>query len=102
MSSIVMPEKIIRIIDRLEAGEEIEAKLSQVVENELRRRLARYELTDRLFRKKYDMTLKEFEKNEMVKKLGYSFEVENDYHDWDMAIDGIKTLSRDLEELRSS
>jgi hypothetical protein len=51
MSVIAMPEKIVRIIDRLEAGEEIEAKLGQVVENELRRRLARYELTDRLFRK---------------------------------------------------
>lgn len=41
MSSIAMPEKIVRIIDRLETGGEIEAKFSQVVENELRRRLAR-------------------------------------------------------------
>jgi len=102
MSIIAVPEKIVQIIDHLETGEEIEAKLSQVVENELRRRLARYELTDRLFRKKYGMTLEEFEKNEMVKKLGYSFEVESDYHDWDMAIDGIETLRRDLEELQGS
>ncbi len=102
MSVIAMPEKIVRIIDRLETGGEIEAKLGKVVENELRRRLARYELTDRLFQKKYGMTLDEFEKNEMVKKLGYSFEVESDYHDWDMAIDGIETLRRDLEELRGS
>jgi hypothetical protein len=102
MSVIAVPEKIVRIIDRLEAGEEIGAKLGRVVENELRRRLARYELTDRLFRKKYSMTFEEFEKNEMVKKLSYSFEVESDYHDWDMAIDGIETLRRDLEELRSS
>lgn len=101
MSSIVMPEKIVRIIDRLEAGEEIEAKLGQVVENELRRRLARYELIDRLFRKKYGMTFGEFEENEMVTKLSYSFEVESDYHDWDIAIDGIKTLSRDLKEIQS-
>jgi hypothetical protein len=102
MSVIAMPEKIVRIIDRLEAGEEIEAKLGQVVENELRRRLARYELTDRLFQKKYSMTFEEFERNEMVKKLSYSFEVESDYHDWDMAIDGIETLRRDLKELRTS
>ena len=73
-----------------------------MVENELKRRLARYELTDRLFRKKYGMTLDEFEKNEMVKKLGYSFDVESNYHNWDMAIDGIKALHRDLEEIRSS
>jgi len=102
MSSVAIPKKIVQIIDRLEAGEEIETKLGLVVENELRRRLSRYELTDRLFRKKYGMTLEEFEKNEMVKKLGYSFEVESDYHDWDMAIDGIETLRRDLEELRSA
>jgi stress response protein SCP2 len=102
MSVIAMPEKIVRIIDRLETAGEIEAKLGQVVANELRRRLARYELTDRLFRRKYGLTFEEFEKNEMVKKLGYSFEVESDYHDWDMAIDGIETLRRDLEELRSS
>jgi len=73
-----------------------------MVENELKRRLARYELTDHLFRKKYGVTFDEFERNEMVKKRGYSFEVESDYHDWDMAIDGIKTLHRDLEEIRSS
>ena len=73
-----------------------------MVENELKRRLARYELTDHLFRKKYGMTFEEFERDEMVKKLGYSFEVESDYHGWDMAIDGIKTLRRDLEGLRSS
>jgi hypothetical protein len=47
------------------------------------------------------MTLDEFEKSEMVKELGYSFEVESDYHDWDMALDGIKMLRRDLEEIRS-
>jgi len=73
-----------------------------VVENELKRRLARYELTDRIFRQKYGMTFEEFERNEMVKKLGYSFEVESDYHDWDMAMDGIETLRRGLEEIRSS
>jgi len=73
-----------------------------MVENELKRRLARYELTDHLFREKYGMSFEEFEKNQMVKKLGYSFDVESDYHDWDMAIDGIETLRRDLEEIRSS
>jgi hypothetical protein len=96
-----MSEKLLRIIDRLEAGEDIETKLSKMVENEIRRRLARYELTNSLLQKKYGMTFDEFERREMVKKLGYSFEVENDYHDWDMAIDGIKMLRQDLEELQS-
>jgi len=101
MSVIAMSEKLLRIIDRLEAGEDIETKLSKMIENEIRRRLARYELTNSLLQKKYGMTFDEFERREMVKKLGYSFEVENDYHDWDMAIDGIKMLRQDLEELQS-
>ncbi len=100
MSSILMPEPLVRVIDRLEAGDELESKLYRLVENEIRRRLARYEWTDRALQEKYGMTFEEFERNEMVKKLGYSFEVENDYHEWDMAIDGIETLRRYLEELR--
>ena len=55
-----------------------------------------------LVQKKYGMTLDGFEITEMVKELNYSFEAESDYHDWDMAVDGIKTLRRDLEEIRSS
>jgi len=101
MSAIRMPEPLVRVIDRLEASGELESKLRRLVENEIRRRLARYEWIDRVFQKKYGMTFEEFERNEMVKKLGYSFEVENDYHEWDMAIDGIETLRRDLEELQA-
>ncbi|MBC7227854.1 MAG: hypothetical protein H5T61_11580 [Thermoflexales bacterium] len=102
MSTIAVSERLIRIIDRLETGDQWETKLSRVLENEIRRRLARYEWIDRFYQKKYGMTFEEFERNEMVKKLGYSFEVETDYHEWDMAIDGITTLRQELEELWSN
>ena len=36
----------------------------------------------------------------MLEKLGYFFEAENDYHDWDMAIDGIDFLRKELKKLR--
>jgi hypothetical protein len=32
----------------------------------------------------------------MVKKLNYSFEVESDFCDWEMAISGIRYLKKDL------
>jgi len=38
----------------------------------------------------------------MVKKLDYSFEVESDHQDWDLAVDGIQTMQRRLNELRAS
>jgi hypothetical protein len=64
--------------------------------------LARYQLADRLFTHKYGMSLAQFEARDMVKKLDYSFEVESDHQDWDLAVDGIQTMQRRLNELRAS
>lgn len=71
-----------------------------VVDYELRRRLARYQLSDRLLRDKYGMTLEEFEAAEVVKQHGYSFEVENDHQDWDQVVYSIRTIERQLTALR--
>ena len=93
-------ERIERFIDTLEWGdEELEYKLSKILENEFRRRLNRYLLTDRLLRKKYHMSFAEFRDKEQVKKENYSFEAETDFCDWEMAITGIKCLREDLAEL---
>lgn len=51
------------------------------------------------FRRLSWMTLEEFEKSEVVKKKGYSFEVESDYHDWDSTLDAMGTLQKDMEDL---
>ncbi len=74
--------------------------MARLAEQELRRRLARYQLSDRLFREKYGMTLEEFEAAEIVRQRGYSFEVENDHQDWDQAVDGIRTIESQLTALR--
>lgn len=49
--------------------------MEQLAEQELRRRLTRYQLSDRLFREKYGMTLEEFEAADIVRQHGYSFAV---------------------------
>ncbi|OGB90461.1 hypothetical protein A2625_00740 [candidate division WOR-1 bacterium RIFCSPHIGHO2_01_FULL_53_15] len=90
-------EKIAKDFD-LTGNELIKESLA----SELRRRIAAYKFTDYLLAKKYRMTLTDFEKKKIIKKKSHSFEVEEDYHNWDQAIDGIKTIERDLKLLESS
>ncbi len=99
MELTAISDKVIGVINELEQGETLEVKLAHLAEHEIRRRLARYQLTDHIFREKYGMSLEEFEATEMVKKLNYSFEAESDHQDWDLAVDGIKMLQRQLEAL---
>jgi len=60
--------------------------------DEIRRRMNRYELVARRFRHKYSMRFEEFRKRRVVEKQGYSFEVESDYCDWEMAVTGLAAL----------
>ncbi|HID61124.1 MAG TPA: hypothetical protein EYP49_00030 [Anaerolineae bacterium] len=72
MRVTAISDKVIDVINELEEGETLEVKLARLAEYEIRRRLARYQLTDRIFREKYGMPLEEFEASEIVKKLNYS------------------------------
>ncbi len=71
----------------------------QLVINELRRRLAEYKLMDKTFRERYKMDFDEFKKERVVEKSGHSFQVEEDYCDWELALDGIETISAELKKL---
>ncbi|MFH1362344.1 MAG: hypothetical protein ABIH69_06815 [bacterium] len=87
-------EKIARDFD-LTKEELIEESLKA----EIRRRLAGYKFVDYTLSKKYEMNFSLFERKKIVKKKNFSFAVENDYHNWDQAIDGIETLEKDLRML---
>jgi len=97
--SMVVTAETMQIVQWLEPRKDADSALRRVLENEIRRRLAAYELTDRTFRSKYGMTLVEFEAADIVEKHGYSFEVENDHQEWDQAVDGIETLRDVLRKL---
>lgn len=99
MESISLSERVLSVIGELSPGDSLEAKVTRLAENELRRRLARYQLTDRQFRAKYGMSLEEFEAGGVVAQMDYSFEVESDHQDWDLALDGIQSTERQLMEL---
>jgi hypothetical protein len=94
----MVPTKIVdKIAEDFDlTGDEL---IKESLVSELRRRIAAYKFTDYLLSKKYGMTFTDFEKKNVVKKKSYSFEVEEDYHNWDQAIDGIKTIEKDLKLL---
>jgi hypothetical protein len=74
-------------------------ELKDVLKRDYLRRLNRYRMTDNFFRKKYGMDFEGFEKTKVVEKTGYTFEVESDAQEWELAIDGIKTMEKRLKEL---
>lgn len=93
-------DEIANYVKELFPNETTDNKIKRLIENEFIRRLAQYQHTIKIMQKKYDMDFATFKTTDMVTKKGYSFEVENDFCDWEMALDGIKTNARKLKELR--
>ncbi len=102
MEQITISERVLDILDALEPNTTVETQIAHLAEGELQRRLARYQLRDRLFQEKYGMSLAVFEERAMVKQHDYSFEVESDHQDWDLALDGMRSIERQLAALRGS
>lgn len=97
MVPIKLMEKIARDFDLTK-----EKLIEESLESEIRRRLAAYKFTDYILSKKYGLSFKEFEKKKIIAKKKYSFEVEQDYYNWDQSSDGIRTLEEDLKMLKKT
>ncbi len=80
-------------------NEMTEDELKEVLRRDYLRRLTRYRMTDDLYRKKYGMDFKGFQRENVVEKQNYTFEVESDAQEWELAVDGIKTVEKKLKEL---
>ena len=94
MNSITLKE-----LEGILEEDPIDKLIVKALINELRRKLSEYILIDREMRKKYGMSFEEFKAKNLVKEKGYSFEVENDYCDWELVVDGIKTIKEKIEKL---
>ena len=90
---------VLKEIEEILEERPIDKLIVKVLINELRRKLSEYILIDEMMRKKYGMGFEEFKAKNIVKEKGYSFEVESDYCDWELAIDGIKTIKEKIEKL---
>lgn len=66
--------------------------------NELVRWLNRYQLTDRTLSEKYRMSFETVKAQNLGQELGYTYEVESDFWDWEMAQDGMEMIQVMLSE----
>ncbi|MEK7729217.1 MAG: hypothetical protein AAB354_12450 [candidate division KSB1 bacterium] len=54
---------------------------------------------DELMRQKYGMSFDDFGQRNVVAEQNFSWEVESDSQDWELALDGTRTMDRKLGEL---
>ena len=92
-------EKTTKIHNIIIPEGDIDYKVRKILREDIKRKLAEFQLIDNRFQKKYGMSLDEFEKKNIIKVKGFSFEVESDYHEWDSAMDAIKTLRAKIKDL---
>jgi len=100
-TTIMVSDEVARHLDNLSLGRanNTTEKLRALLEAEYRRQLTRYSLTDRQLRQKYGMSFEEFERQQLTKLYGYTWDVESDAMAWETAVDGICTIQRQLHEL---
>lgn len=73
--------------------------MKKIILSELKRRLAEYRLLDKKMCNLYGMPFAEFKKQKTVEKNNHSFRIEEDYCDWELAIDGIQSVTAELKKL---
>lgn len=78
-----------------------EDDLKDAILSEYKRKLTLYKLTDEKFRKKYGMSFEEFDKKNIVKEKGFSWEFESDAIEWEHAIEGIRYINSKLKEIET-
>ena len=76
-----------------------EDEIESLLMRDYMRRLTRYRMTDDFFKKKYAMDFAEFERKSLIREKNYSFEVESDAQEWELALDGIKSIENKLKEI---
>lgn len=92
-------EKTTKILDLIIPEGDLDYKVRKILREDIKRKLTEFQIIDNRFLKKYGMTLDEFEEKNIIKEKGFSFEAESDYHEWDSAVDAIKTLKAKIEDL---
>jgi hypothetical protein len=98
---ITRSEEMVNITRRLVSEENIEKGMAKLLYNETRRKLIEYALLGRNLTKKYGMSFEEFREKKMIEKLGYTWEVEKDYQNWEIARDGIETMEEMIDKVRN-
>lgn len=103
MSETRLMESTLQFLAEPLLGEQdLDTKVRFLLEAEYLRRLGRYRRLDRTLAQKYGMTFEEFVERRVVQQKGYTWDVEKDAMDWEMAVDGMRTMERKLQEVQES
>lgn len=92
-------EKLIDIASKLGKPEEV---LISALKKEILIKVLELEGLVKRMEEKYGVTFEEFEQKDMLNKLGHSWEVEQDYYDWDRAVTELKKLKDMVKALDSA
>jgi hypothetical protein len=101
MSEMMLSESTLALLQDPGLGtQDVDGKVRYLLEAEYMRRLGRYHRTNSLLSEKYGMTFEEFTAQRVVRQRGYTWEVEKDAMDWEVAIDGMETMRSRLMGLK--
>ena len=87
-------------VDRLMPDLTPEEALAALLLDEARRNLMKYRAMDRRFQRKYQTTFVEF--RQKVVGADTSFEEEQDYFDWELAVTGIEEMEEEIRNQEGS
>lgn len=82
-------------------AQDVDSKVRYLLEAEYLRRLGRYHRTNNMLAEKYGMSFEEFTAQRVVKQRGYTWEVEKDAMDWEVAAGGMEGARQALLELKN-
>jgi len=89
-------EKVIKAASRLGEPQEV---LANALKKEILGRILELSHSVRGFEERYGVNLEDFEKRNLLDKLGHTWEVEEDYYEWDRAVTELRKLEEVLRDL---
>ena len=102
MSEMILSGSTLALLQDPGLGtQDVDSKVRYLLEAEYMRRLGHYHRTNSLLSEKYGMTFAEFTAQRVAKQRGYTWEVEKDAMDWEVALDGIEDARQALLELKN-
>lgn len=88
--------------DPLLVGNSLDEKIQHLLREEYLRRLIQYRRMVSLLAQKYGMSFENFINEKIIERDNFSWHVETDAMDWEMAVSGIKTMERKLAFLQQA
>ncbi|HBG92831.1 MAG: hypothetical protein A2X54_06345 [Nitrospirae bacterium GWF2_44_13] len=77
-----------------------EKEIKEAVLGEYEKRMVLYRFTDEQLKKKYKMSFREFDEKNVVRKKGFSWNVEQDAMNWEHAVEGIRYLEKKIRKIK--